>query len=42
MSITFWLYEHTDHLTIGREQSKPRSQFVRYLFAPICGNRYKT
>ena len=31
MSITFWLYEHTDHLTIGREQSKPRSQFVRYL-----------
>ena len=31
MSITFWLYEHTDHHAIGREQSKPRSQFVRYL-----------
>ena len=31
MSITFWLYEHTDRLTIRREQSEPRSQFVRYL-----------
>ena len=31
MSITFWPYEHIDQLTIGSEQSKPRSQFVRYL-----------
>ena len=31
MSITFWLYEHTDHFAIAREQSKPRSQLVLYL-----------
>ena len=37
MSITLWLYEHSDHLTIGREQAKPRSQFRSQLSPLFVG-----